>query len=90
VKTNSNQLCEYATEETAAILNGERLLAPEQVMRRWGISREQLKRLQAGRNHRRVRLPIVKIGAKTVRFRLRDVIQFEHSCHSWRGGGDHG
>ena len=82
MKTNSNQLHQYATEETDAILNGERLLAPEQVMRRWGISREQLKRLQAGRNSRQLRLPIVKIGAKTVRFRLRDVIQFEHSCHS--------
>ena len=82
MKSKNAQLCTYAAEEADAILNGECLLAPEQVMRRWGISREHLKRLQAGRNTRNVRLPTVKIGAKTVRFRLRDVLGFEHTCRS--------
>ena len=75
-------LKEYAKEETEAILDGERLLAPEQIMDRWGISREQLKKLQAGRNCRGVRLPYLKIGSKTVRFRLRDVLAFEHRCQT--------
>ncbi len=74
-------LKEYLKEETDRILDGERLLVPEQVMKRWGISREQLKKLQAGRNRRGIQLHSVKIGAKTVRFRLKDVLAVEHTCY---------
>ena len=71
------ELEEYSRQEADAVLEGERLLEPEQVMRRWGISREQLKKLQAGRNRQGRRLPYIRIGARTTRFRIKDVLAFE-------------
>ena len=39
---------EYATEEKESVLNGEKLLAPEQVMERLTITRRQLQELHRG------------------------------------------
>ena len=62
--------------------NGEVLLAPEQVMKRLHINWEQLKDLHVGRNRRGLKLPYIKLGHKTIRYRLKDVLELEWKCLS--------
>ena len=75
-------LDEYLQEEANAISAGQRLLAPEQVMERLGISWKQLKNLHSGYNRQGLRLPYVKLGSKTIRYRLRDVVELEWKCRA--------
>lgn len=72
----------YAEQESEAILKGEELLAPEQVMKRLHINWEQLKDLHVGRNRRGLKLPYIKLGHKTIRYRLKDVLELEWKCLS--------
>ena len=72
----------YSAQEAEALLKGEKLLSPEQVMERLGISWEQLKDLHIGRNRRDLKLPYIKLGHKTVRYRLKDVLELEWKCLS--------
>ncbi|MCC7265312.1 MAG: hypothetical protein IT369_22645 [Candidatus Latescibacteria bacterium] len=59
-------LKEYAAQESEKILNGERLLAPEQVMERLTITRKQLQLLHRGMHPRGLFLPAYKLGKKTM------------------------
>ena len=68
---------DYAAEETTSILNGERLLAPEQVMERLTITRRQLQELHRGEHPNGLYLPAYRLGKKTIRYRLKDVLQLE-------------
>ena len=71
---------EYATEEKESVLNGEKLLAPEQVMERLTITRRQLQELHRGEPPKGLYLPAFKLGKKTIRYRLNDVLQLEWDC----------
>ena len=77
---------EYTAQESEKILNGERLLAPEQVMERLTITRKQLQALHRGVHPRGLFLPAYKLGKKTIRYRLTDVLQLE--WQSLQGGRD--
>ena len=78
---------DYASEETEKILKGERLLAPEQVMERLTITRKQLQALHRGVHPRGLFLPAYKLGKKTIRYRLADVLRLEWaSLHGGRDG----
>ena len=71
---------EYATEEKEKVLNGERLMAPEQVMERLTITRRQLQELHRGEHPKGLYLPAFKLGKKTIRYRLNDVLRLEWDC----------
>ena len=83
---NKITLKAYAEEESEKIRNGERLLAPEQVMERLTITRRQLQALHRGVHPRGLYLPAYHLGRKTIRYRLADVLRIE-----WESlqGGDH-
>jgi hypothetical protein len=68
---------EYAAQETERLLQGERLLAPEQVMERLVITRRQLQELHRGENPQGLFLPPYRLGKKTIRYRLSDVLRLE-------------
>ena len=71
---------DYLREEAEAVSTGQPLLAPEQVMERLGISWKQLQNLHSGYSRTGLRLPYVKLGSKTIRYRLRDVVELEWKC----------
>ena len=77
---------EYAAEETGKLLSGERLLAPEQVMERLTITRRQLQELHRGENPQGLFLPAYRLGKKTIRYRMADVLRVE--WQAMQGGGD--
>ena len=68
---------DYADQEANGLLNGERLLAPEQVMERLTITRRQLQELHRGEHPRGLYLPAYRLGKKTIRYRLSDVLRLE-------------
>jgi hypothetical protein len=68
---------QYAAEEIGKIANGEKLLAPEQVMERLTITRRQLQTLHRGTHPRGLFLPACRLGKKTIRYRLQDVLRLE-------------
>ena len=68
---------EYAREEGSAILNGEKLVAPEMVVDRLGITMEELRKFYRGRHPSGILLPAHEFGPKTIRFRLKDVLWLE-------------
>ena len=68
---------EYAAEEAGHLASGEKLLAPEQVMERLTITRRQLQELHRGENPRGLYLPAYRLGKKTIRYRLADVLRLE-------------
>lgn len=68
---------EYASEEADRLTSGERLLAPEQVMERLTITRRQLQELHRGEHSAGLFLPAYRLGKKTIRYRLRDVLRLE-------------
>ena len=74
---SANGFREYEKQEAEAILSGEKLLAPEQVMARFGITRRQLQELHRGENPRGLFLPAYRLGLKTIRYRLKDVLELE-------------
>lgn len=74
LKTKARRVHE---EEGNALLDGERLLAPEQVMARLGITKRQLNELHRGENPRGLYLPAYRLGKKTIRYRLKDVLTLE-------------
>ena len=77
---------EYAAEESGKLLSGERLLAPEQVMERLTITRRQLQELHRGANPKGLFLPAYRLGSKTIRYRLADVLRVE--WQAMQGGSD--
>ena len=77
---------EYTAEESGKLLSGERLLAPEQVMERLTITRRQLQELHRGENPKGLFLPAYRLGKKTIRYRLADVLRVE--WQAMQGGGD--
>jgi hypothetical protein len=79
-------LKDYAEEESENIRNGERLLAPEQVMARLTITRRQLQAMHRGVHPRGLYLPAYRLGKKTIRYRLADVLRVEWEAR--QGGGD--
>jgi hypothetical protein len=72
---------EYASEETDAIVNGEKLVAPEMLTDRWGISQSELLKLVNGNHRSGVHLPALRFGSKTMRFRLVDVVRVEYEMY---------
>jgi hypothetical protein len=68
---------DYAASEAENIAKGERLLAPEQVMERLGLTRRQLQELHRGENPKGLYLPAYRLGKKTIRYRLSDVLRLE-------------
>ena len=71
---------EYAAQETDSLTSGEKLLAPEQVMQRLTITRRQLQTLHGGTHPRGLYLPAYRLGKKTVRYRLTDVLRLEYEA----------
>jgi hypothetical protein len=67
----------YVYQETNAVLNGETLLTPEQVMARLGITKRQLQTIHRGENPKGLYLPAYRLGKKTIRYRLKDVLRLE-------------
>ncbi|MBI2503807.1 MAG: hypothetical protein HYW07_11320 [Candidatus Latescibacteria bacterium] len=57
---------DYAAQESEKLLNGERLLAPAQVMERLTITRKQLQALHRGVHPRGLFLPAYRLGKKTM------------------------
>jgi hypothetical protein len=74
-------LAEYTREEIDAIIKGEKLLAPETLTARWGISLRELHKLVNGNHNSGAHLPAVRFGSKTTRFRVVDVIKVEHEMY---------
>ena len=68
---------EYVQAERSGLINGKKLLAPEQVMERLCISRKKLRALCREKGDHGVRLPALKLGHKTLRFREADVLFLE-------------
>ena len=68
---------EYSKQEGPNLLNGDTLLAPEQVMARLRITRRQLQQLHRGEHPRGLYLPACRLGKKTIRYRRLDVIRLE-------------
>ena len=71
---------EYAAQETDSLTSGEKLLAPEQVMQRLTITRRQLHSLHGGTHPRGLFLPAYRLGKKTIRYRLTDVLRLEYEA----------
>ena len=69
----------YCREEADALLDGERLLTPDQVMTRLNITRRQLQELHRGENPW-LALPPVRLGKKTIRYRLKDILKLEYDA----------
>jgi len=69
----------YADEEAEGILHGERLLPPEAVMERWGITRRQLLEIARGENPN-IYLPAYRISRKIIRFKVSDIIEAERKA----------
>ncbi|MFC1526767.1 hypothetical protein ACFL6X_08175 [Candidatus Latescibacterota bacterium] len=72
-----NTFEDYAREETDNVLSGEKLLAPEQVMERWGITKKELQKYHRGEHPSGLFLPAHRFGKRTIRYRLRDVLRVE-------------
>ena len=68
---------DYLQQESPNLLSGEKLLAPEQVMARLGITRQQLHKIHRGEHPRGLYLPAYKLGQRTIRYRLTDVLRLE-------------
>ena len=71
---------EYAAQETDSLTSGEKLLAPEQVMQRLTITRRQLQSLHGGTHPHGLFLPAYRLGKKTIRYRLTDVLRLEYEA----------
>jgi hypothetical protein len=72
---------DYASEESDAIANGDRLVAPEMLRDRWGISQKELLKIVNGIHRSGVHLPALRFGSKTMRFRLADVVRVEYEIY---------
>ena len=68
---------EYVQAERSGLISGKKLMAPEQVMERLGITRKKLRSLCGGKGTSGVRLPVLRLGHKTLRFREADVLFLE-------------
>ncbi len=77
---------DYASEEADAIINGEKLVAPEMLMDRWKISRKEVMKIANGNHPSGVHLPGVRFGSKTIRFRLADVVRAEYDLYGGKRG----
>ena len=75
---------EYAKEVEIGVLNDEQFLAPEQVMKRWGITKRELSKYHRGEHPSGLVLPAYRFGRKTIRYRLRDVLWVEYESLSGR------
>ena len=73
-------LKEYIKEEAGKLLDGERLLTPAQVCQRLNISKRQLLEITRGENPKGLYLPACRISRKVIRYRLVDVLRFEHEA----------
>jgi hypothetical protein len=71
---------DYAAQEATNLTSGEKLLAPEQVMDRLSITRRQLHSLHGGTHPRGLYLPACRLGQKTIRYRLQDVLRLEYQA----------
>ena len=69
---------EYAAQESTGVLNGDKLVAPEQLLERWKITPGELRKLYRGRHSSGLLLPVIEFGPKTKRFRLTDVLWLEY------------
>ena len=67
----------YTREEWEGALSGERLLSPEHVVKRLGITKRQLQELHSRDDCTGLFLPPLRLGKKTVRYRLKDVLRLE-------------
>jgi hypothetical protein len=74
---HQSTFAEYSEEESRRVLKGEQLLAPEQVMARLGITRRQLMALHRGENAHGLFIKPIRIGKKTMRYRIQDVLKLE-------------
>ena len=70
----------YAAQELADIDDGKglgRLLDDGDLMNRWGVTRQFVKRARLGLHGGKTKLRCVPVGPKTIRYRLRDVLEYE-------------
>ena len=70
----------YSEKEGPLIMDGERLLPPESLLKRWGINYKELKKYSRGEHPGGIRLCTIWIGPRTPRYRLADVLEFEYQC----------
>ena len=73
-----NRADDYVKEEGRALLNGDRLLPAKAVAVRWGLSERTVRSWADGRHPAGLVLPSFRPSPRVVRFRLRDVLEFEH------------
>ena len=67
----------YSAEEAEAILDAAPLLTETQVMARWQCKKRWLRALINGHHPKGIYLPAVRLSARELRFRARDVIKVE-------------
>ena len=80
-------LQEYAKEESERILNGERLLAEPELMKRWGFDpndrkaqrsfKKKMWRFRTGRHPSGLLIDCVPLGGQHRLYRLADVMRIE-------------
>jgi len=68
---------EFAQGATESILRGETMLTPESVMALLKINKRQLQDLYQGNSPRGLRLQVYRLGKKTLRFALSDVVKLQ-------------
>ena len=68
---------DYVKEETEPFLKGNKLLTPEMVIERLGITKRQLQELTRGENPHGLFLPAIRLGKKTIRYRMIEVLRLE-------------
>ena len=70
----------FIVEQTTAILNkAQNLLTPEEVMAHLRVTQDQLRKWRTSTSGKKPRLPAVRLGHRTVRYRLADVIHLERA-----------
>lgn len=69
---------QYVKAESRAVLGGDRLLPPKALAVRWGVSERTVRSWADGRHPAGMILPAFKPSPRVIRFRLRDVLEFEH------------
>lgn len=68
------------TELSESGWNEKLFITREDLCARWGlkVGSRYLQRLICGRNQRGVKLPVFRLGNKTLRYKPKDVLEFEY------------
>ena len=73
-------LWDYVDEELTNLKVGEDLMTGEEVMKRLRLDERGLMNARLGRTKKGIRLRVIRIANKTLRYRKRDVLAYEWAC----------